>query len=103
MDSRKRGLRAHVDGLDKVLHFEDGFFGIPHQPEDDGVDIHGNRIAGQRGLRRDAGNAYALVHIRAERFDDGNDVAQPGAAQADIAPQTQHGDLLPLLDDLDRK
>src|SRR5208337_4464529 len=97
----QRGLRAHVDGIDEVLDFENAFLGVPHQPEDNGVDVDGNGVAGERGLSRDARDAHALVHVGAERFDDGNNVAQAGTAQADISAQAQHGDLFPLTHDFD--
>ena len=79
------------------------FLGVPHHPEDDGVDVDGNGVAGERGFGGDAGDADALVDIRAERFDDGNDVAQAGAAQADVAAEAQDGDLFPLPHDFDRE
>ena len=97
------GLRAHGDGLDEVLDFEDGFLGVPDHPEDDGVDVDGDRVAGQRRFGGDAGDADTLVDVGAERFDDRNDVAHAGSAQADVAAEAQHGDLFPLADDFDRE
>jgi hypothetical protein len=99
----QRGLRAHVDGVDEVLDFENGFLGVPYQPENDGVHVHGNGVAGESGLGGNAGYADALVDIRAERFDDRNNVAQAGTAQADVAAQAQHRDLFPLLHHFDRE
>src|SRR5579872_6928054 len=95
------GLGGESDGLDEDLDFEDRLLGIPDHPEDDGVDVDGDGVAGQGGFGRNAGDADSLVDVRAERFEYGNDVAHAGAAQADIAAETQDGDLLPLADDFD--
>ena len=40
-------LRAQGDGLNEVLDFEDGFFRAPDEPEDDGIDVDGNGVAGE--------------------------------------------------------
>ena len=97
------GLRAHGDGLDEVLDFENGFLGVPDQPEHDGVDIDGDGVAGERGFGGDVGHADALVHVGAEGFEDGDDVAQAGAAQADVSAQAQDRDFFPLADHFDRE
>jgi len=96
------GLRAERDGVDEVLHFEDGFFGVPDDPEDDGVDVDGDGIAGQRRFGTHAGDADALIDHLAQRVDHGNHEEHPGLAQADIAAETEHGDLLPLPHHADR-
>ena len=80
----QRGLRAHVDGLDEVLHFKNAFLRIPYQPEHDGIDIHRDGVAGQRGFGRDVGHAHALIDIRAESFYDRHNVKQARPAQPDI-------------------
>ncbi len=97
------GLRAHVDGVDEVLNFKNGFLGVPDHPEDDGVDVHRDSVAGERGFGGDTGDANALIHIGAERLEDRDDVAHAGAAQSDIASQAEDCDLFPLLHDLDRE
>ena len=98
MDSRKAVCELRVDGLGKVLHFEDGLLRVPHQPEDDGIDIDGHSVAGECRLGADRGDAHALIDVAAERLDDRNDEEEAGAAQAAIAAKAQHGDLLPLVD-----
>jgi len=100
IDSRS-AVCAHGDGLDEVLDFENGFLGVPDQPEDDGVDVDRNRVAGEGRFRRDAGHAHALVHIGAQGFDDGHNVEDARAAESDVVAQAQNGDLLPLLHYLD--
>ncbi len=85
----------------KVLDLEDGFLRVPDHPEDDGVDVHRHRVAGERGLRGDAGHADPLIDVGAERLDDRDDVAESGPAKADVAAEPQHGDFLPLPHDLD--
>ena len=48
------------------------------------------------GFGRDVGHADALVDVAAERIDDRDDVEESRPAQADVAAQAQHRDLLPL-------
>ncbi len=74
----QRGLGAHVDGLAEILDFQNRLLGVPYQPEHDGVHIDRNRVASQRGFRRDVGDAHALVHIAAEGIDDRDNVKKPG-------------------------
>ena len=66
IDSRSAVCALMCDGVDEVLDFENGFFGVPHHPEDDGIDVHRHRVASERGFRRDAGDADALVDVGAE-------------------------------------
>ena len=97
----QRGLRAHRDGLHEILHFEDRFLRVPHQPEHDGVHIHRHRVARERGFGRHAGHAHPLIDVPAERIDNGNHVEQARPAQSDIASEPQQRHLLPLIGDLD--
>ncbi len=83
----ERGLRAHIDGFEKILHFQDRLLRVPHQPENDGIDVHRNRVASQRGFRRHVGHAHALVYERAERLNERNNVKDPWPAQADVTAQ----------------
>ena len=57
------GLRAEGDGLEEVFDLEDGLLGVPHQPEDDGIDVDGNGVTGERGLCADGGNAHTLIDV----------------------------------------
>ena len=46
------GLRAEGDGLDEILDLEDGFLGVPDQPEHDGIHVDRDGVAGQGGFGR---------------------------------------------------
>ena len=93
----ERGLRAHVDRAGVVLHFQDGLLGIPDHPEDDGVHVYGDGVAGERGFGADVGDADALVDIAADAVDDRDEVKDTGSAQTDVAAEAEDCDPLPLV------
>jgi len=99
----QRGLRAHGDGLDEILNFQDRFFGVPDHPENDGIDIDRNGVAGERGFGGYAGGADALVHEAAEGIEDGEHMEPAGPAQAHVAAKAQNGHLFPLVRHLDEE
>src|SRR5205807_9177358 len=70
----QRGLRTYIDGIEEILRLEDCLFRVPHQPEDNGVNIHWNRVASQCGFGGYAGHPNALVHEGTESLHDGNNV-----------------------------
>ena len=99
----KSGLGAHVHRIGEVLDFENGFFGVPHQPEDNRVDVDRDGVSGERGFGGHGRDTNALIDKAAERVHDGHDEEDAGAAQAAVAAKTEDGDALPLLHNLDRE
>ena len=97
----KGGLRAEGDSLGEVLDLEDGLFRVPDEPEDDGVDVDGHGVAGEGGFGADGCDTDALIDVAAQCLDHGNDEEEAGTPQSAVATEAQHGDLLPLVDDLD--
>lgn len=97
------GLRTGRDRLNEVLHFKDRFFRIPDHPENNGIDIHRHGVARQRRFGGHAGDADSLVHEPAERIHNRDHMEQTRSAQSGIAAEAQHGDLLPLIRDFDRR
>src|SRR5271170_4882933 len=67
----QRRLRAAADGVVKILDFEDALLGIPHDPEDDGIDIDGHGIARESGLGADIGDTHALIHHSTDSIENG--------------------------------
>ena len=65
MDSRRAVCEPEGDGFNEVFDFEDGFFGVPDEPEDDGVDVYGNGVAGEGRFGADGRDADALIDIAA--------------------------------------
>ena len=93
----QRGLRTHLHGLAEILHFKNGFLGIPHQPENDRHYVDGHSVAREGGFRRDIGDADALVDIAADLFDQRHDEVEAGPSHASVAPEPEHGGALPLI------
>src|ERR1700722_9147268 len=97
----ERGVRAESDGLHEVFDFEDGFFRVPDEPEDDGVDVDGNSVAREGGFGVYRREADALIDVAAQAVNDGNDEEDARAPQSSVAAEAQHSNALPLVDDLD--
>jgi hypothetical protein len=97
------GLGGHGDRHLKVLDFQDGLFGVPDDPEVDGVDADGDGVLGEGGLCLDVADADALVDGGADGIDDGDDPEHAGPAHTLEAAETEEGDALPLIGDADRK
>jgi hypothetical protein len=81
------GLSAERDGLHEVLDFENGLFGVPNEPEHDGIDVDGDGITGECRLGRDVGHADPLVDVAAQAVDDRNHVKDAWPAQSDEAAE----------------
>src|SRR5260370_18966648 len=57
----KRGLGTEAYCLGEVFDFKNGLFGIPDEPEDDGVDVHGDGVASEGRLGANGTDADALI------------------------------------------
>src|SRR5258708_40123876 len=99
----ERRLCTHVHGVSKVLDFENGFFSVPNQPEDNCVDVDRDGVSRERRFGSDGRDTNALIDKAAQRVHHGHDEEDAGAAQAAVAAKTEDGDALPLLHNLDRE
>ena len=97
----KRCLRTEGDGIEIIFDFEDGLLCVPDEPEDDGIDVDRDSVAGERGLRRDAADAHALVYVGAQRLKDRNDEEDARPPQTNIVTYSKKRYFFPLPDDLD--
>ena len=91
------GLGAHVHGVSEVLNFKDGFFGVPDEPEDNGIHIDGDGVARQGGFSGNRSDADTLIHETAKRIHHGHDEEETGATKTTVAPEAENRDPLPLL------
>ena len=96
-------LRAQGDGLVEIRNLQDRFLGVPHQPENDGVDVHRNGVARQGRFRADVGHPNALVHIGADAVHYRDDEEKSRPTQPDVFAEAQHRGFLPLRRHLDGK
>ena len=78
----QRCLRGPPNGRRVVLYLDAGVFGIPHHPEQHGIDIERHKVGGQRLLRRERRGDHALVNVRSSMFYHGNDEIKPRASNA---------------------
>ena len=101
IDSRSAVWALSVTASPKLCDLEDGFLGVPHDPEHDRVHVHRHRVARQRGFGPHVGDPDALVHELAHRVHDRDDVEQARPAQSPVAAEPEHGHLLPLVRHLD--
>ncbi len=97
----KSRLRAHGDGVVVILHFKHCFLRVPHHPEDDGVHVHRNGVARERGFSRHVGNPHALIHNLAQSLDHRHNHEDAWSNQTDIPPESQLDGLFPLPHNLD--
>ena len=88
-----------ADGFAEVFDFENGLFGVPDDPEIDGVDGDGDGVAGEGGFGFDVADADALIDGGADRIDDADDPEHAGASHALEAAEAEDGDAFPLVGD----
>ena len=93
----QRRLSAQSDRFGEVFDFENTFLGVPHDPEHNRIDVHGNRVPGKSRFRGNVCYTDSLIHETAEGVDYRNDVEEPRSSQSLIPAKPQHRDFLPLI------
>src|ERR1700722_9945739 len=97
------GLGAKSNRVDEILDFENRFFGAPNHPENDGVDIDGNGVAGESRFGAYTCDADSLIDDLAERIHYRNHQEHSRLTHTDESSEAQHRDFFPLLHDADRE
>ncbi len=99
-DLAQRGLGSPGDGGAVVGHFQGGFLGIPHQPEQHRIHIDRDGVLGQRFFGAERCHHDAVVDPVGEGIDDGDNPKQPWPGQPLELTQVQHDRFFPLVGDL---
>ena len=102
-DLAQGGLGGPGDRGAVVLDFEGGFFGIPHEPEEHGIDVNGDRIFCERLLGREGRDHDTVVDPVGNRIYDGDDPEHARTCQCAEFPEPQDDGFFPLRGNLQRQ
>ena len=92
----QRRLCRTQDGLGIILYLKACFLGIPDHPKQNGVNVNGNRVSGQRLLGGKRGRCGALVDMGSNRVDERNAEIRPRTCNFAEFAETQDNNALPL-------
>src|SRR5262249_17197948 len=85
----ERGLRGHADSVFKALHFQNGFFGVPDNPEENGVNTNWDGVPRKRRFGLHVADADTLIDCGADGIDNGDDPEQSWAAHSLETAETE--------------